>query len=307
MAQQLSYIEQEYQKYVQLPGINFSMLKLYLKSPSTYLYENEKWKNKQKLITEDNYIKEKSHFILGKAVHNLTLQPDIFNKYYTVLDLSKKPSPSDDFRNAKNREWKKEMEAEFAAVSPEKTVLTSDEYNPVSAMATAIRKNKRARSLLSGSTVEMPISWVDEETGVACKGTPDIANRSKGFIADIKTIDDIGKLSVQKSVNRWKYYVQLPMYSLGLLANSYEYINGYYFIFVDKNPPHPVAVYSLSDYAVQMGIKVFRGLLAAHKECEAKALWPGYEIYGNDMGIIEISINDAEASYLENHPMLRNA
>ena len=82
---QLSFIEQEYQKYVELPGVNFSMLKLHLRCPLLQHFESEKWKDKQRRILDNEFVKEGDAFKVGKALHNLVLQPDIFNKYPTIL------------------------------------------------------------------------------------------------------------------------------------------------------------------------------------------------------------------------------
>ena len=138
---QLSDIETEYLKYICLPGLNYSLLKYYLVTPAHFKFEYDKTQNK-KLLTLDDYKEmeaEKSHFVLGKAMHMLVLQPDLFSRSYVVINYDDRPNPHDDFRNAKNREWKKDKELEFETIHTGKKILSSEEVKIISGMAAAIR------------------------------------------------------------------------------------------------------------------------------------------------------------------------
>lgn len=287
----------EYEEYVERPGINFSILKHYLKSPLHFEYEFQTYK------LPDMLKKEKDEFIFGRAFHLAVLQPELLTEAFAVIDLSKKPQPDKDFRNAENQKWLK-LEKE-AIKNSGKACLDSNDYESIKCMAQSVRQNKTASAVLRGATIESPIFWTDEDTGVKCKAIPDIDNKRLRTIVDLKGVADASKYGFRKLMQNQKYYVQIPFYADGL-----EHIDGmkrdnHMFIAVEKEPPYACAVYDLEDYTVSMGRKVYKGLLAAHRDCLVNQEWKGYEVYSaNEHGIIPIGINDAEANMLENHPLL---
>lgn len=296
-----TFIEKEYEKYVNLEGVNFSLLKNYLRSPLHFKYEYEKWK-KDRLEKEEKE-DDKKQFVIGKALHYCVLQPDLYSKFYGLIDLAKKPVSHADFRNTQNMEWKKNTIAELQTSG--KTIISVDENALIQGMASSIRKNKIASGILKTSTLEKSISWTDPDTGVSCKGTPDCDNRDSGYVTDVKTMDDASKFGFRKALTTNKLYLQPIFYGDGAEILDGVKRTRYYFICVEKKPPYAVAIYVLNEFTEFIARKTYKGLLALHKKCEEEQKWGGYELFGDEKyGITEISINDAEQNFLENHPLL---
>lgn len=116
----------------------------------------------------------------------------------------------------------------------------------------------------------------------------------------------------RKSLEKYKYYMQLPFYSDGLRANDGVERHSNYFICVEKTPPYLCAVYDLDDpfdermCPKEFGRMVYKALLLTHADCVAKNEWKGYEIYSNNSkGIIPISLNDFEFGRMESHPLIK--
>lgn len=289
--------DQEYERYSQQPGINFSILKQYFTSPLHFEYEFQQYK------LPDILKKEKDAFVFGRALHLAALQEDLLHESFAFIDLSKKPLADKDFRSSANKEWLKAQQEEIKKSG--KASLDSEDYIKIKEMAASVRRNKTARAVLEHATIENPIYWTDPDTGVKCKAIPDIDNRKKSAIVDLKGVQDASKYGFRKLMQNHKYYVQLAFYGDGLEIIDGQKRDNHIFIAVEKEPPYACAVYDLEPYTVTMGRKVYKGLLAAHRQCLENQEWKGYEIYStNPAGIISIGINDSEANMIENHPLL---
>lgn len=291
-------VEQEYNVYRQMDGVNFSLLKCYLDSPSHYKYEYDKYK-------QSTEVTDKSEFVIGKAIHTFVLQRDIFETSFMKLDLSKKPFPDKDFRNGDNKRWMQDEKLNAATLN--KIILTDIEYDMVMQMGSNLLSNKVANKILQNATMEKPMSWIDEESGVLCKGIADMDWKERGMVVDLKSCADASKSGFRKMLNLHKYYMQLPMYGDGLLANDGIVRDSFYFICVEKTPPYHVAVYELDEFAKEIGRRTYKALLKVHKECVEKNEWKGYEsLSGNEYGITPIGMTDYELNVIENHPLLTN-
>ena len=289
-------VELEYEKYKALDGINFSMLKHYLDCPARFKFEYDRWKNHEQ--------EDKEQFILGRALHHLTLQPDMFKKLYARLDTDKRPHPDKNYQNGDNRKWLADMKAEIGASG--RITLTTEFWNDVHGMAKSLNANRVVRNILASSKLESTIAWKDEQSGVLCKGMTDIDNKERRYTCDLKSVLDASKSGFRKSLEKYKYYLQLPMYSDGLRANDGVERTSNYFICVEKTAPYLCAVYDLDDITKEVGRKVYKGLLLTHAECVEKNEWKGYEIYSNNShGIIPMQISEYEFSRIENHPLMK--
>ena len=290
-------VELEYEKYKALDGINFSMLKHYLDCPARFKFEYDRWKNHEQ--------EDKEQFILGRALHHLTLQPDMFKKLYARLDTDKRPHPDKNYQNGDNRKWLADMKAEIGASG--RITLTTEFWNDVHGMAKSLNANRVVRNILATSKLESTIAWKDEESGVWCKGMADIDNAKNRhpYTCDLKSVLDASYLGFRKSLEKYKYYMQLPMYSDGLRANDGIERVSNYFICVEKTAPYFCAVYELDVLTKDWGRRTYKALLLKHRECVEKNEWGGYEIFSdNEQGILNMQLSSWEIDKLEKHKIL---
>lgn len=120
--------------------------------------------------------------------------------------------------------------------------------------------------LFQGGVAEASMYWIDERTGVLCKGRPDYI--SAGFLADYKTAADGSLYGFQKSMADFGYYRQSPFYLDGARLASGGAINHERFVFVvqEKKEPYEVFVYAIGPASLEIGRQDYGILLERYVE-----------------------------------------
>jgi hypothetical protein len=195
-------------------------------------------------------------FRFGRAVHVLCLEPERWAADYVTWDGIRRGKSWDAF------------EAEHAG----REILTADESERAMAIASAVRSHPVASTHLKAGIKEGAIQWVDEETGLACKGRFDALG---GRLVDLKSAADVDPQRFAASVYRYGYHGQLAFYADGLAANGIALDGDPVIICVESVEPHDVVVYTADPFVVDQGRQMYRRLLARVKECTERGEWPG--------------------------------
>lgn len=229
--------------YCTIPAVNWSTLKELDRSPAHYLYALG-------AVSKDN-----KTFALGRAIHTAVFESDRFLLDYVLND-----------ENRNSNSYKA-----FAAENTDKTILKTPEYTQALAMRDAVRKHPIANKYLSDGQAEQVITWVDSETGLACKGrldwlTPDI-------LLDLKSSADLDERRFRNAVASYGYHCQLAFYSMGLVALGYA--RPVKLLAVEKTPPYDVGVFDITEDMLSVGEERVRKLLRKLVECRDKNEWPG--------------------------------
>jgi len=230
--------------YSDLGGVNYSTLKEMAKSPLHYQH---------RLTTPRT---DSAAMRLGRAVHMATLEPDAFPLHWTLYDG----------RRAGNV-W-----AEFAAVNADKGILTVDEYETVLAIRDAVHRHKVARRLLRYGKSEVTLRWVDPVTRVKCKARLD--HLRGDALTDLKSTKDIDNRTFGRLAANMGYAGQLAFYRLGLLATGHD-LAPVRIIAVESVAPHDVAVFTVDEDVLEVGVMEVRKLLHQVKTCRSRRRWPG--------------------------------
>ena len=237
--------------YLDIPAINWSSLKAMHISPLNYRY----W--------QENPSPDKPAYALGRATHTAVLEPVEFNDRYATYE---------GVRNKKHKKYQ-----EFMEENQGKEILSQPEWDQIWTMADAVDAHPMARSLLTGGDAEVNLEWTDPVTGLACKGRADYLTDR---VVDLKTAREVDPRRFSRAVSDYLYHGQLAYYHDGLGYWANEQGQGAtpmapIIIAVQSQPPYDVAVYQMTDEAMDAGRNLYRSLLDRLAECMETDTWPG--------------------------------
>jgi hypothetical protein len=208
-----------------------------------------------------------SALIMGEATHYAVLEPELFDARYAV------PPKVD-----KRTKIGKETWDAWVAAHPKQVPLTADEYDAARGMLAATAAHGEALRYLEGfGQNEVTLTWRDDETGEACKARPDRLARVDGrtWVVDIKTCRSASPFMFAKAVSDYQYHQKAAWY-LDALNILDPRPRQFLFVAVESKPPFAVALYQLTDEAIQQGRAENRSALKLLASCKASGVWPGY-------------------------------
>jgi hypothetical protein len=243
--------------------------------------------------------------VLGKAIHTSVLEPQRFEEEYIQEPDSKDFKgvlvSADDYKNeCRKRGLKltgtKEQlktailasggdsslfwENRYETLTKGKTVLPTQSWRVTQAITGRVRKHPAASDILKYGQAEQSIFWMDEETGVGCKGRIDwltdvSESTDAGILFDLKSTLDASPEGFQRSISKYRYYVQAAMYIDGLRALGYM-PKAFIFAAWEKKSPYASALYYATPEMLEAGRQEYRRLLKIYADCLSSDKWPGY-------------------------------
>jgi hypothetical protein len=206
--------------------------------------------------------------ITGRAVHTAILEPDDFSARYGCCPEGMNRTRAAD----------KALYAELQLKYGPDNLLKFDEYQTAVAVRDAVLNHATAKAITaSHREVELSLRFDDVISGVRCKARPDCHTPeiAGGTLWDIKTTKDASPRAFERSIFDMGYHRQAAFYldgaaALGLPAQHFV------FIAVEKVAPFAVALYRLTEGAIDAGREELKRLLATYAECEQNQRWPGY-------------------------------
>ena len=203
--------------------------------------------------------------ILGDATHKAILEPDLLTKRYIA-----RPDGID----GRTKEGKAAL-AELQAQAAGRTILSADDYKTVVAVRDAVHRHPLASGLLKNGAAEQSFYAVDDETGELVKCRTDWLCTT-GLVVDVKTTDDASPSAFARSVGNYRYHVQDAWYSDVMKAAVGEPPSHFVFIAVEKEWPHAIGVYFLSDEDRATGRSLARRDLTRILQCRSAGIWPDF-------------------------------
>lgn len=250
-------LDLSFEEYLALPGVNWSSLKHYDRSPAHYRLAIDQEREQTPIMQT------------GSALHALVLEGELaFTSRYVVA-----PVGIDRRTKAGKEQW-----AAFEAEADGKETLTQEQHATVCGMAAAILAHPRAGKLLEKCRErELSITWADFLTALTCKARLDAYDETNGLVVDIKSTDDASPKAFERLAARMLYHGQAAFYLQGLREAGADPAR-FLFIAVERNPPHGVAVYLADDEMVGVGSAMVAAFLERHAGCMAANAWPGYPV-----------------------------
>ncbi len=255
--------------YYEAPGVSQTALKQFMRSPAHY----------QHYVSPQNKAKESQAFRIGRALHTSILEPADYYRRYAVC-----PEKVDRRFADGKKKW-----AEFESASQGKTILSSKatkdakgdlSHDQVMGMRQSILSNDACAVLLKKGKSEQPFFWVDDATGIACKGLVDHLypvgiEGAKVVLCDIKTTRSAHPDEFARDAKKYGIALQLAFYARGLRANGLDPV-GFVIMAVEKTPPYISQAYEITFEAVEAADRLISEHLYKLVECQDQNVWPGY-------------------------------
>lgn len=203
---------------------------------------------------------------VGLAIHCAILEPDRFHTAYIPKpDLGDGRTKAGKIRRA---EWN-------ASRDQSAVVLDADEYELVTRCAESARSHPAVRDMLRGGRAEEIIEWIDEETGLACKGRVDYLTPT--LVVDLKSTRAETVDGFAREVAGRLYHGQLAFYLDGAIAARRVSADAAQasVIGIQTVEPFDVIPARLGSEWLERGRSLYRGLLRRYADCQAAGWWPG--------------------------------
>lgn len=208
----------------------------------------------------------------GSAVHACLFEHQKFITDYIV-------APNVDKRTKEG----KAIYAEFVANSAGKTIISADDIKVVKKIRDSVLNKKTSRVLLNGGIAEHEIFWIDNETGVSCKGKLDYFIEPcklypNGVIIDLKTTLNAEQSEFAKTIYNFGYHNQMAFYCNGIktIYKTEDYPS-FIFLPVEKTAPYECGFFEGDRMMLELGLRENSRLLNLYKKCKESNKWYGYE------------------------------
>lgn len=229
--------------YYQIKKVSYSTLKNMSKSPAYYKYMLE------------NPKEPTSSMMFGSLIHSL---------YLPAAGLSF----DDQFAVVDERITDKVRDAHAG-----KHLIKRDVYESASKAVASLNSHKMAQSLLCKTTsIEGAMEF--ERRGLQCKAKPDAICADHGTVWDLKTTSDVSASEFSKAIFNYSYHCQAEFYLEACRRCGLD-VDSFCFVVVETNPPYEVAVYELSQNAIELGRETNERNLDLLIQCLETDIWPG--------------------------------
>ena len=244
------------------PSISSSGLKTIIeKSPLHYWWNSPLNPNRP---AEDS----KRHFAIGKAAHDILLLESRWPERYHVLP--------EGFNANATKAQADAIAARDEAAAAGLTVLRAEDAALAEAMAAALRRNRFAMAALTNGLPEQTLACKDRETGVWLRARPDFLPHKRLFIPDLKTAADASPEGFRRAMAAHGYHQSAALY-LDVIEGVFgERPQAFFFVVIEKEAPHCVALYQIPEDDIQRGRMLNRKAIQTFADCLSRDRWPGY-------------------------------
>lgn len=221
---------------------------------------------------------------LGNAVHCAVLEPDDFDARYCIAERcmikTEKGAQCKNMGSFWHSElgWACGTHAKGFPAENVRIVLKPDDYRVCLGVRDSVFKLSTARQLLTGEgEMELTAVFPAFDTDIIAKArfdrtSPVIAG---GVLVDLKTTRDASRRAFERSIYSFGYHRQAALYLDGAAAVQLP-AEHFVHIALEKEPPYAVAVYRLSEAAVDAGEQELTPLLTRYAACVESGVFPAY-------------------------------
>jgi hypothetical protein len=242
----------------------------------------------------------------GSLVDTLLFEPELYNERYaiqpsTYTTTETKGRGANKVTKTVEKQWNLNSHT-CQAIAAEikesgKEVITRPELQSATEIVKAIRENDEAARVLDQGEFQVSIVWIDERTGVKCKGRIDILG--EWHVDDLKTARDASPNEFSRAIGQYDYHVQAFAYTDAMRQLGGKEM-GFRFIVAEtsgRTETPAVALYELDSVSIVAGGLRFRRALANvanWREHGARGYSPFFEPIAGPYWAIEKEINMTE-------------
>lgn len=244
----------------------------------------------------DHYIhgeRKTKSMALGSLVDTLVLEPEFYQERYVMQPRTYETEKTTGRGDKKVTEtiekpWNlnsktcKAMAEEIAATGKE--IVSESDLEKASILRDALMASPEAALAITEGEKQVSFVWVDEDTGVKCKGRADLVNSNT--IDDLKTAVDASPEEFARACGRFLYHVQAAAYTEGWNQVSGE-SKTFRFIAAETSgltDPPQVALYVLNPISIAAGSHMF------HRALDRVKKWLDHGIAGYSTAFEPIDI-----------------
>lgn len=254
--------ETEYRAY---PALSQSLLKEFARSPRHYA----------QALAEPR--EPTPALMFGQAFH--AMMANLQNtdaKPYAVM-------PKVDGRTKEGKAIKEQFMAENAGA----IIVSEEDAAKLDGMKASALYNDEVRRFLDECN-STELSLFAYQQGVLCKSRFDML--SGHTIVDWKTTEDASPKAVAYSIRDYRYDLQDSFYTSVAKACKVE-VRRFVFVFIEKKPPHGVALYSIAARSLEKADNERVELIAHFKDTVAEnagKAWQEWPCYGEEITELEV-------------------
>lgn len=241
--------------YRAIDGINASGLKLLQRSPMHYFYD--RWVAQRR---------ETPALRMGSMLHAAILEPDRF-----AARMVRRPA-----WDLRTKAGKAEREAWQKDLPPDAIEVGEADQAMLEGILTAVRGHNRLRRLLAEGRRECSLVWRDSVHDVVCKARYDFVAAKTNVIVDLKTTASAAYEDFARDLSRYAYTLAAAHYLAGARETGVADPKRFVWAVVEKDPPHAIALYTMSPEEHARGIRLRSQTMTRYAECLKAATWPGY-------------------------------
>jgi len=300
-----NYTDVPFEEYIKIDAINHSMLTKFMnESPFHFKYKMENG-----LYGDTDALAE------GRVIHEAVLEPDKFDEKY-----EEEPNDWRDYKPFLNKKEKnycerKEVEAgkegeggmSFIAKNSNAwnainqiflNKLDEKGMEPISTellwkcrqINNNLGHNEKVQQIFEDSTFEVTMVWIDEETGLKCKGRLDVNSNKKGYACDLKKVRSANPNWFASDVRKYHYNSQAAFYMDGATTLGMEEFKAFIWLACEAEDPfYILPIYTRADGSkfgasewITSGRTWYRNAIEKLNYCRETGDWHGYHDTAND-------------------------
>jgi hypothetical protein len=197
--------------------------------------------------------------LLGTAFHTAMLEPEKFEKTYTVMPRLEDHPDLSEYKNKKNTKIYRQLKAEWLADNEGKEVLDRDQLHTLKCQSSAYAEQRLLHSLLEDTIQESTFMTDLDLDGDHLKAQirPDLLNFTSSHyeVYDLKTIDNIEMW--WRHVTNFGYQIQLWFYAYVLESILGEPPKHLRIVFVEKSEPNRTQIVEVEPFLWVGPVKSF--------------------------------------------------
>lgn len=165
-------------------------------------------------------------------------------------------------------------------------------FEAIEHMLTSCYSDPTIKKLIEGMEYQLSLFWTDEQTGLNLKTRPDICQRKKNVVVNLKTANDGSPKKFTRDLVDYDYPLQACVEISGCLATGLmSQVDNYFWLVVEKEAPYNATIYEFDKADIALCMDAYDYLL--HKIAKAKEenVYPGYtDEADNRHGILQANI-----------------
>lgn len=200
-----------------------------------------------------------SRMKFGSLAHMAILEGSKFKARYVVMPEFESQTADGKPSNSKNTSYyKSQVQLWTSQQPPNAVVVTAEEREKIFRMIDSVLSNEKAAKLLMNGVPEAVGYWKDPITGINMRMAADFISFDLGILVDLKTCADVRWELFRKSVESYRYDLQMMFYSEGIKNITGKAPESRAWITIESEEPHEVRIHEVGAHYETIGAFEYR-------------------------------------------------